>query len=113
MNGASYNVRTYFNEYAAMWFLDLLTIDDVPIAMGIALVPNINLFSFDDTLTNEIGQLRVADTNGDGNSTTESLGTTSILYYFFPGEFESLYPDYDSQDYRPQQFDFYSLFTLV
>lgn len=113
LNGSVYYLRTYWNQYAKMWFLDLKDNNNDPIQMGIALVPNINLLRRNRNQTETIGELRVVDTNGDGNATTESLGNTSLLYYFLPGEFEATYPDYNKQDFREQQFDFDSLFTVV
>lgn len=113
LNNVGYNMRTYWQEEATMWFLDLSLNDDTPVAMGLALVPNINILRFSRTLTRTIGELRIVGINGDQNNRTDSLGDTSKLIYFLPGEFEALYPDYESQDFRTQQFDFDELFTVA
>ena len=95
LNGITYFIRTYYNEYASMWFLDLLDSNNDPIAYGLALVPDINILSYREEFSTTIGELRIADTNGDGNELTASLGDTSLLYYFRPGEFEETYPAYN------------------
>lgn len=111
LNNVSYFLRTYWNEYALMWFMDISDINQNPIAIGLALVPDVNILGFSRFLTTTIGQLRISST--DGNTNTTSLGVNSILYYFVPGEFETLYPDYLDQSYRDLQFDFDSLFSVV
>ncbi len=113
LNNVGYNMRTYWQEEATMWFLDLSLNDDTPVAMGLALVPNINILRFSRTLTRTIGELRVVGIDGDQNNRTDSLGNTSQLIYFLPGEFDTLFPDYESQDFRTQQFDFDELFTVA
>jgi len=113
LNGVGYNMRTYWQELCSMWFLDIQLNDDIPVAMGLALVTDINLFEWSRKFTRTIGQLRVVDSVSDGNATTESLGNTSKLYYFEPGVFESRYPDYGAVLYRDLQLDFDDLFTVI
>ena len=113
LNGQIFFFRTYWNEFAAMWFLDIKDINDVDIAMGLALVPNINILEYSPQLSADIGELRISDVSGDGNATDTSLGTTAILYYFLPGEFETLFPNYNKEEVRTQQFVFEDLFTPV
>lgn len=110
LNGTTYFFKTYWNEYAAMWFLDILDSDGNNVAMGLALVPDINIFRYDTQLTNTIGELRVADLTGEGNAKDDSLGNTALLYYFLPGEFQQLYPNYNVENVRPQQFDLDELY---
>ena len=111
MNGVVYFLRTYWNEYSGMWFLDFNDSNSDPIATGLALVPNINLLRFSETLTDGFGEFRVVDLTGDGNATNTSLGTTALLYFFLPGEFSELFPDYNSRLFREQQFTFSDLLT--
>lgn len=113
INGLVYFIRTYWNEYASMWFLDLQDSNSEPIAMGLALVPNINLLRFSETLTNTFGELRVVDLTGEGNALNTSLGQSALLYFFNPGEFEATFPDYNVQLYRTQQFVFSDLFEVA
>lgn len=107
----NYFIRLYFNEFASMWFLDLLDNNSSPIALGLALVPNVNILRYSRELTQTIGQLRISTTN-TGNDTTTSLGDDAILFYFLPGEFETLFPNYNNPDVRAQQFIFDDLFTV-
>ena len=112
LNGTTFFIRTYFNEFASMWFLDLLDSNNDPVALGLALVPDINILRYSPSLTNTIGELRISTTE-TGNDTTTSLGTDALLYYFLPGEFETLFPDFNAEQFRTQQFDFSALFTVA
>ena len=42
-DGNEYTISTNWNEYRNLWFIDILTADEVPLAMQIACVPEINL----------------------------------------------------------------------
>ena len=111
LNGATFFIRTYFNEFAKMWFLDLRDSNNDPVALGLALVPDINILGYSQELTDTIGELRIS-TVSTGNDTTTSLGTDALLYYFTPGEFEKLFPNFNKELFRPQQFNFDELFTV-
>lgn len=112
LNGATFFIRTYFNEFARMWFLDLLDSDSNPVALGLALVPDINILRYSQQLTDTIGELRIS-TVATGNDTPTSLGDDALLYYFTPGEFETLFPNFNTELFRTQQFDFTALFTVA
>ena len=109
LNTTNFFIRLYFNEFASMWFLDLLDNDSNPIALGLALVPNVNILRYSRALTQTIGQMRISTVN-TGNDTTTSLGDDATLFYFLPGEFEALFPNYNNPDVRVQQFVFDDLF---
>ncbi|MBL4769532.1 MAG: hypothetical protein JKY94_17800 [Rhodobacteraceae bacterium] len=79
--------RTYYNYLAPGWFLDILDEDEVAILTGLALVPNINILRAHPNAAAAIGELRVADLGGDGNTSPESLGNTAYLAHYLPGEF--------------------------
>lgn len=83
-------LRTYFNQTLAQWFMDVSDGAGVMYARGLALVPWINLFEANPTLTRTLGQFRVASLDGGENDTSDSLGQTAALYWFAPGEFEAL-----------------------
>lgn len=83
-------LRTYFNEVTSQWFLDVTDGATTVYALGLALVPWLNVFEADPTLTRTLGQFRVAVLDGGENDTAASLGTSALLYWFAPGEFEAL-----------------------
>jgi len=113
LNGQVFFFRTYWNEFALMWFLDITDVNDENVAMGLALVPDVNILGYSPQLSQDIGELRISDPGGDGNATETSLGDTATLYYFLPGEFETLFPDFNKEEVRTQQFVFDDLFTVV
>lgn len=82
-------VRTYFNTVARTWFMDLYDGNDNPLALGLALVPLINVLEASPQLTQALGQFRILTTDGGENDTADSLGVTGLLYWFAPGEFEA------------------------
>lgn len=108
-----YDYVTYWNPAVSMWYLDLYDANDAPIALGLALVPNINLLNYDQSLVATVGQLRVVDLSGSGNADSTSLGNTAILSYWSPGEFESSYPTYDTPTLRAVNVNIDELFTVV
>ena len=113
LNNTPFNMRTYWQPIASMWYLDFLQSDTTPIAMGLALVPNINILRYSREITNTIGELRVVDLSGDGNAKEDSLGNTANLFYFSPGQFEEEFPNFGVQQFRELQFDFDDLYTVV
>ncbi len=108
-----YDYVTYWNPTVSMWYLDLYDANDNAIALGLALVPDINLLNYDESLIDSIGQLRVVDLSGAGNSDNASLGNTAILSYWAPGEFEAAYPTYDTPTLRSVNVNIDELFTVV
>lgn len=83
-------VRTYWNPTVPGWYMDLVGSDGIDIALGVALVPEINVVAYDPTITRVYGQFRVFTVAGGENATETSLGNTAQLWWFAPGEFESL-----------------------
>ena len=112
LDGTSYTLRTYYNDGASMWFLDIL-LGDANIAAGLALTPNDNILQYSAPLRMSIGELRILDLNGEGNTKPENLGVDAILLYFTPGEFETLYPTYNQLAFRPLPYDINAMFTNI
>lgn len=113
LNRQPFGIRTYWNPTARTWFMDLTDRLDNPILLGMAMVPEINLFEAFPGLTSTIGQFRVIVTDGGENNTIDSLGNTAFLIYFPPGEFESTYPNFDDPGINPLTYNFDDLFTVV
>lgn len=113
LNNTPFNMRTYWQPIANMWYLDFLQSDNTPIAMGLALVPSINILRFSRGITNTIGELRVVDISGEGNAEENSLGNTALLFYFTPGQFDEEFPNFGVQLFRELQFNFDDLYTVV
>lgn len=90
LGGALLTVRTYFNETALQWFMDLFDENGLPIALGLALVPLINVLESETELTRTIGQFRVQTVNDTENRESDSLGNMATLWWFAPGEYEAL-----------------------
>ena len=110
---STYSFKIYWNNTLSMWYLDLFSNVGTPLAQGAALVPEINILRNFPPLTTAFGQLRVVDLTGEGNATPTSMGNTAQLVYFRPGEFEALYPFYDSVTVKPVNYDFDALFTIL
>lgn len=90
-----YNMNTYYNSIFDRWIMDLLDADNIEIATGMTMGPSINLLEYDVTLTNEIGEFRIAtktQTSLEGGD--DALGNTLQLLYYSPGEFEEENPDF-------------------
>ena len=87
--------RTYWNYTASMWFMDILREDGTVLAQGLALVPDRNILAPYPAL-DFIGEIRVADIDGTGNATTESLGVDAQVVQFNPGEYEETFPEDDA-----------------
>lgn len=85
-------LRTFWNASRPGWFLDVFDASDVPLARGLTLVPGVNLFSSLPQLTRTVGQLRVLTSDGGDVPTDDGLGVIGRLYWFAPGEFETLAP---------------------
>lgn len=79
-------IRTYFNSVAPGWFMDLIGADGQPLALGLALVPIVNVLEAETELTRTLGQFRVFPTDGTENI---SPNTIAPVWWFAPGEFEA------------------------
>ena len=116
LNGTLFFLRTYWNQYANRWFMDFQDVNNNPIAMGLAIVHGVNLFESRPKLSVEIGEIRPFDLSGGDCQDREALGDTTVLVYFLPGEFETLFPDYNDRPYRDlgyTQEDFDSVLTVL
>ncbi len=80
-------IRTYWNGTVPAWYMDIIAQDETPIALGLALVPVINILEFSPQLTMDFGQFRVITT--DENDTPTSLGNTAQVWWYAPNEFEN------------------------
>lgn len=104
--------RTRFNPAVPLWYLDLFNSDGTAIIYGLALVPPHNLLRHQPVLTRTIGDLRVVDLDEGGNTDSDRLGTGVGLVHYAPGEFESLYPNFDNPPLPPLSYDLDELFTV-
>lgn len=103
-------VRTYFNETALQWFMDLYDENGEPLALGLAMVPIINLLESETELTRNIGQFRVQTTNDTENRAPDSLGNLATLWWYAPGEFESL--GIEDIEVNPLPFNVRSMYSV-
>jgi hypothetical protein len=113
LNGATFFIRTYWNQYANRWFMDFNDVDDNPIASGLAIVSRVNLFQSRPELSLTIGEIWPVDLKGGDCETRDQLGITVQLIYFLPGEFEATFPNFNDQLFRPLNYIFDDLFTVV
>lgn len=113
LNGSTYTLRTYWNQYANRWFMDFNSLNGDPIASGLAIVSQKNLFSSSKQLSLTIGEIWPFDAKGGDCETRDQLGVSVFLIYFTPGEFEELFPNYNDQLYRQVNYVFDELFTVV
>lgn len=114
LNGSTYFLRTYWNQFANRWFLDFMDVSSNPLAMGCAIVNRKNLFNNNRELSLDVGEIWSFDITGGDCETREALGTTTLLIYFAPGEIESYFPNYNDQPYRAfnYKFDFFFRVSL-
>lgn len=82
-------IRTYWNPTVPGWYMDLSDSAGAVIALGLALVPSINVLSSQQNLTRLYGQFRVFPTDNSENDREDSLGDPSVLWWFAPGEWEA------------------------
>ena len=109
----TYSIRMYWNEYVSRWYIDISTLTNEPLALGIPIVSNINLLRYSKSLTDRIGQLRAVDTTGGDCEIQENIGTRIQLIYFSPGEFEALPNSTIDLPYRPINYPFNDLFRVL
>lgn len=83
------SVRTYWNPTVTGWYMDLYGSSGLPIALGLALVPVVNVLESQPNITREYGQFRVLTLDGGENSSADSLGRAANLWWFAPGEWEA------------------------
>lgn len=105
--------RTRYNATVPGWYLDLYDSEGVPLVFGLGMVAPHNLVRHLPRLAASIGDLRVLDLDGGGNTDPDRLGVGVGLVRYAPGEFDALYPDYDKPPLRPLALDMSQLFSEV
>lgn len=113
LNGATFFIRTYWNQYVNRWCMDFSDIQQTPISMGMTIVSRKNLFDSKPELSLTIGEIWPIDLRGGDCQERDQLGITVQLIYFTPGEFEQLFPNFNEQLFRPLNYIFDDLFTVV
>lgn len=108
LNSRNLVLTTLYNVRARMWYVDVV-LDGVTYFLGKAMVPEINLLRNNQEL-DTFGELRILDLNGDQNTTIDSLGNTAILLFFLPGEFSTLYPNFNKITPKPLGYDINEFF---
>lgn len=84
--------RSRFNSTVPGWYLDLYESDGSSIVFGLGLVAPHNIIRHLPRLVDRIGDLRVIDIDGNGNTDPERLGVGVGLVHYVPGEYDSLNP---------------------
>lgn len=105
--------RTRFNPGVPGWYLDLFDAAGNAIVYGLGLVAPHNIIRHLPQLVQTIGDLRVVDLDGKGNTDPDRLGVGVGLVHYVPGEFNALYPDFDKPNVLPLGFNFDDLFTVL
>jgi hypothetical protein len=113
LNGANYFVRFYWNSYINSWLVDIKDENENYIAMGIVIVANINLLRYSQQLTNSFGEIRAYDFTGGDCENRDEMGKQIVIIYFFPGEYNALFPSDNKIVQREFGYDFDSFFTVV
>lgn len=103
-------IRTYWNPTVPGWYMDLVDSSGTPISLGLALVPIVNVLESQPNLTRSYGQFRIFTKDGGENNTPTSLGDTSILWWFAPGEWEENEIEQAVSTVLP--FDVYAMYTM-
>lgn len=83
------SIRTYWDSTVPGWYMDLYGSNGLPIALGLALVPIVNVLESQQNITRVYGQFRIFTLDGGENATSDSLGRTAKLWWFAPGEWEA------------------------
>lgn len=83
------SIRTYWNPTIPGWFMDLSDSSGAVIALGLALVPLVNVLASQPNLTRIYGQFRIFPTDNSENDREDSLGDPAVLWWFAPGEWEA------------------------
>jgi len=83
------SIRTYWNSTVPGWYMDLVDSGGTNIALGLALVPVVNVLQSQPNLTRIYGQFRVFPVDNSENNTENSLGDPAVLWWFSPGEWEA------------------------
>lgn len=102
--------RSRYNSTVPGWYLDLFDADGLPIVFGLGLVAPHNIIRHLPRLVNSIGDLRVIDIDGKGNTDPDRLGVGAGLVRYLPGEFDSLHPPLTGEG-RPLGYNIDDLFS--
>lgn len=82
-------VRTYYNPTTPGWYMDLRTQDGTALALGLALLPVVNVLQGNPDLIRIYGQFRTVVQDDAEYLTLDALGNTALVYWFAPGEWEA------------------------
>lgn len=104
--------RSRYNSTVAGWCLDLYDANGAAIVTGLGLVAPHNIIRHLPRLVNTIGDLRVIDLDGNGNTDPDRLGVGVGLVHYAPGEFNALYPKVTGEG-RPLGYNIDDLFTAT
>lgn len=105
--------RARYNPGVPGWYLDLFDSEGTALVYGLGLVAPHNIIRHLPRLVRTIGDLRVIDIDGEGNTNPDRLGVGAGLIHYAPGEFEELYPEFDNPPLAPLGFDIDTLFSTV
>lgn len=76
-----------WNARDAAWYLDMLTEDEDPIAIGCKIVLGVLLGGRSTNPAFPVGVLMAADLSGEGREATlDDLGTRVLVYFYTPEE---------------------------
>ena len=103
--------RARFNSTVPGWYLDLFDSAGVLITYGLGLVASHNIIRHLPRVKNLIGDLRVVDVDGNGNTDPDRLGVGVGLMHYPPGEYARLFPE-PQRFGRPLGYDLDDLFPL-
>lgn len=89
-----YKLHTYYLPYIHRWILDIFDSAENPIILGICLNVGVDNLVKGKSSLFEGQTIRCVSVDGKENDTTDSLGTSCLVYYYQKGEeVPSLYKD--------------------
>ena len=86
LNDVVVTLQTKYNYSAECWVMDICDAQDEPLALGIMLVPDIDLLIGYTALKEQIGSLVLIEKARNDYKDPDSLGNTTKLLWFAPGE---------------------------
>jgi hypothetical protein len=78
LNDEPYKLHFSWNDNAKQWYVDVLTNDNIEIARGLSVVPNLPLFSFYRRERLPLGELMAVIVNQDDDE-NQSIGRQDFL----------------------------------
>jgi len=82
-------LRTYWNETAGAWYMDISDANSVSVTRGLLLVDGINVLGAEPELVRTLGQFRMILLDNVPAVTFDNFGTSARLWWFAPGEWEA------------------------